>query len=100
MDVRDRSPLIPAMGTMSTEAPGEVRRARFSSPGSSSVAPAADRSEVSAIARTLASAAAQPDVRRERVAQLQQQIASGTYTVAPQDVASAIMGTAGSHLSS
>jgi flagellar biosynthesis anti-sigma factor FlgM len=96
MDVRDRSSLIPPVGTLSTEVLGEVRRGTPSSPDSASVAPAADRSEVSAIARTLASAAEQPVVRQDRVGQLQQRIASGTYTVAPQDVASAILRNLGS----
>jgi flagellar biosynthesis anti-sigma factor FlgM len=32
-----------------------------------------------------------PDVRQDRVASLQQQIASGRYQVAPQDVADAML---------
>jgi flagellar biosynthesis anti-sigma factor FlgM len=90
MDVRDRSSLIPPVGTSSMEAPGDVRRGTPSS-SDTSVASATDRSEVSAIARTLASATGQPDVRQERVTELQQRIASGTYAVAPQDVAKAML---------
>ena len=96
MDVRDRSSLTPPGGTLSTEAAGEVRRGTPSSPNNASVAPAADRSEVSAMARTLASAAQQPDVRQNRVSELQQRIASGPYTVAPQDVANAMLRNLGS----
>jgi flagellar biosynthesis anti-sigma factor FlgM len=96
MDVRDRSSLTPPVGTSSLEAAGEVRRGTPSSPDNASVTPAADRSEVSAMARTLASAAQQPDVRQNRVTELQQRIASGTYAVAPQDVAHAMLRNLGS----
>jgi flagellar biosynthesis anti-sigma factor FlgM len=96
MDVRDRSSLTPPARTLTTEAAGEVRRGTLSSPNIAGVTPAADRSEVSAMARTLASAAQQPEVRQSRVSELQQRIASGTYTVAPQDVANAMLRNLGS----
>jgi flagellar biosynthesis anti-sigma factor FlgM len=48
------------------------------------------------MARTLASAAEQPEVRQNRVTELQQQIASGTYAVTPQDVANAMLRNLGS----
>jgi flagellar biosynthesis anti-sigma factor FlgM len=96
MDVRDRSSFIPPVGTLSTEPLNQVGKRTPSSPGNASVAPAADRSEVSAIARTLASAAEPPDVRQGRVTELQQRIASGTYSVEPQDVANAMLRNLGS----
>jgi flagellar biosynthesis anti-sigma factor FlgM len=99
MDIRDRSSFMPPVGTLSTlstEAPGDVRRGTPSSSDNASVTPAADRSEVSAIAQTLASAAGQPEVRQDRVTELQLRIASGTYAVAPQDVANAMLRNLGS----
>ncbi len=50
-----------------------------------------DRADVSALAASLAHAADQPDVRQERVAALQQQLAAGTYQVSPSDVADALL---------
>jgi flagellar biosynthesis anti-sigma factor FlgM len=101
MDVRDRSSLIPPMGTLNTVAPRNtvVPSGVSGTPSSASdgnVARAADRSDVSAMARTLASAAEQPEVRQNRVTELQQQIVSGTYAVAPQDVANAMLRNLGS----
>jgi flagellar biosynthesis anti-sigma factor FlgM len=37
-----------------------------------------------------------PEVRQDRVASLQQQIANGSYQVAPQDVANAMLRNIGS----
>jgi flagellar biosynthesis anti-sigma factor FlgM len=96
MDVRDVSSLIPPIGNLNTEAAGGVRRATPSSAENANVAPAVDRSDLSSIARTLASAAGQPDVRLDRVAALQQQIASGAYAIKSQDVAEALLRNLGS----
>lgn len=90
MDVGDRSSLAPLAGTLGTEAPVGIRSGPSSAAGTSA-GRAADRSEVSTIARTLASAAEQPSIRQDLVTELQQRIASGTYAVAPHDVASALL---------
>jgi negative regulator of flagellin synthesis FlgM len=69
----------------------EGARSKTATAGTSSVTIAQDRTEVSSLAQSLAVVAAQPDVRQERVSALQQQIASGNYSVAAQDVADALL---------
>jgi flagellar biosynthesis anti-sigma factor FlgM len=90
MDVRNLSSVTSLLGGQNIQAPGEIRGGT-QSPTEAGGEPPADRSEVSSIARTLANAAAQPEVRHDLVAGLQQRIASGSYSVAPQDVATAML---------
>jgi flagellar biosynthesis anti-sigma factor FlgM len=50
-----------------------------------------DSSDLSPAAHVVAQAMQMPDVRQDRIASLQQQIAKGNYQVAPQDVADAML---------
>jgi flagellar biosynthesis anti-sigma factor FlgM len=50
-----------------------------------------DSSDLSSAAQVVAQAMQMPDVRQDRVASLQQRIASDSYQVAPQDVADAML---------
>jgi flagellar biosynthesis anti-sigma factor FlgM len=69
----------------------EGARSKTPTAGTSSAPIGQDRTEVSSLAQSLAAVAAQPDVRQGRVTALQQQIASATYSVTPQDVADALL---------
>jgi flagellar biosynthesis anti-sigma factor FlgM len=76
----------------SATAPSAASTRAAAQPGSTGGAiPLADSSELSSAARAIAAAAQLPEVRQERVDALQQQIASGTYQVQPQDVADAVL---------
>ena len=93
MDVRDRS-----LYTSNTEAtqvqPTRLRDAGTvgaSSAGSSGLGD--DSSRLSEAARKLTQAMQLPDVRQERVAGLQEQIAAGSYQVSSEEVANAILRT-------
>ena len=91
MDVRDRSTYTSSLESLNIEAPSRVRPDGPSSTSASGVAPARDSSNLSASAQAVVQAMQMPDIRQDRVATLQQQIASGSYQVAPQDVADAIL---------
>ena len=91
MDVRDRSNYTPSLESLGVEAPSRPRPDGPSGASGSSVATGQDSSELSPAARVVAQAIQAPDVRQDRIASLQQQIASGGYQVAPQDVADAIL---------
>lgn len=93
MDVLDRLTYNSALGSAAVEAPSRLR----TEPGSSgpaadvSSATAADSSSLSRTAQSIAQTMSLPEVRQERVSQLQQQISSGTYQVDPQAVADAML---------
>jgi len=91
MDVRDRSNYTSNLESLDIKAPSQVQPDRASSTSSSNVTPERDSSELSSAAQVVAQALHMPDVRQDRVASLQQQIASGRYQVAPQDVADAML---------
>jgi flagellar biosynthesis anti-sigma factor FlgM len=76
-------------GAAATSAPGA--RPTSEGGGAPPAASLPDSSELSAFARAAAAASQLPEVRQERVDALQQQIASGSYQVAPQDVADALL---------
>ncbi len=50
-----------------------------------------DSSDLSSAAHVVSEAMQMPDIRQDRIASLQQQIAKGNYQVAPQDVADAML---------
>jgi flagellar biosynthesis anti-sigma factor FlgM len=91
MDVRDRSTYTSSLESLGTEATSRVRPDGTSSTSASSMTQARDSSDLSPAAQVVAQAMQMPDVRQDRVASLQQQIASGRYQVAPQDVADAML---------
>jgi negative regulator of flagellin synthesis FlgM len=96
MDVHDRSTYPPNLASPNlaspgVEAPSRPRIDDRSSPSASSATSGKDSTDLSPAAQTVAQAMQMPEVRQDRVASLQQQIASGTYQVAPQDVADAML---------
>jgi flagellar biosynthesis anti-sigma factor FlgM len=91
MDVRDRSTYTPSLENLGIEAPTRVRPNGPSSTPAGSTTPGQDSSDLSPAAHVVAQAMQMPDVRQDRIASLQQQIAKGDYQVAPQDVADAML---------
>jgi flagellar biosynthesis anti-sigma factor FlgM len=96
MDVHDRSTYpsnltSPDLASLGVEAPSRARTEDRSTPPARSVPSGNDSTDLSPAAQTVTQAMQMPDVRQDRVASLQQQIASGTYQVAPQDVADAML---------
>lgn len=91
MDVRDRSTYTSSLESLGIEAPSRPRPDGSSSTPGSGTASAQDSSELSPAAQVVAQAMQMPDVRQDRIASLQQQIAGGGYQVAPQEVADAML---------
>lgn len=96
MDVHDRSTYpsnltSPNLATRGVEAPSRTRTEGQSTPPAWNMPSGSDSTDLSPSARTVTQAMQMPDVRQDRVASLQQQIASGAYQVAPQDVAEAML---------
>ncbi len=98
MEVGNRSPYIalePTAGlqpaaagaTVSAAADGRVSRSVITA----QAVTVADSSQLSSAARIAGEAAQLPEVREDRVASLQQQIASGSYQVEPHEVADALV---------
>jgi flagellar biosynthesis anti-sigma factor FlgM len=93
MDVRDRSTYTStsSLESLGIEAPSRVRPDGTSSTTASSMTQERDSSDLSPAAQVVAQAMQMPDVRQDRVASLQQQIASGGYQVPAQQVADAML---------
>jgi flagellar biosynthesis anti-sigma factor FlgM len=91
MDVRDRSTYTSSLENLGIEASSRVRPDGPSSTPAGSMTPERDSSDLSPAAQVVAQAMQMPDVRQDRVASLQQQIARGDYQVAPQHVADAML---------
>lgn len=91
MDVRDRSTHTASLESLVVEAPSRPRPDSSSSTAARGTALEQDSSDLSPAAQVVAQTMQMPDVRQDRVASLQQQIASGRYQVAPQDVADAML---------
>jgi flagellar biosynthesis anti-sigma factor FlgM len=91
MDVRDRSTYTSSLENLGIEAPTRVRPDGPSSTPTGSTTPGQDSSDFSPAAHVVAQAMQMPDVRQDRIASLQHQIAKGDYQVAPQDVADAML---------
>jgi flagellar biosynthesis anti-sigma factor FlgM len=91
MDVRDRSTYTSSLEGLGIEAQSQIRPDGPSSTPASSRTPERDSSDLSPAALVVAQAVRMPDVRQDRIASLQQQIARGDYRVAPQDVADAML---------
>ena len=91
MDVRDRSTYTSSLESFGTEAPSRVRPDGTSSASASSMTQARDSSDLSPAAQAVAQAMQMPEIRQDRVASLQQQIASGSYQVSAPEVANAML---------
>lgn len=91
MDVRDRSTYTSSLESLGIEAPSRIRPDGPSNAPAGSKTPGQDSSDLSPAAHVVAQAMQMPDLRLNRVASLQQQIANGDYQVAPQDVADAML---------
>ena len=96
MDVHDRS-TYPSnlassnLASAGVQAPSRPRTDDRSTPSARSTSSGNDSTELSPAAQSVTEAMQMPEVRQDRVASLQQQIASGTYQVAPQAVADAML---------
>jgi flagellar biosynthesis anti-sigma factor FlgM len=73
------------------EAPSRLRTDGGFASATRSTPSGSDSTELSPAAQSVAEAMQMPEVRQDRVASLQQQIAGGTYQVAPQAVADAML---------
>jgi flagellar biosynthesis anti-sigma factor FlgM len=91
MEVRDRSTYTSSLETLGIEPPSRVPPDGPSSSSVSGKVSGQDSSDLSPAAQVVAQAMQMPEVRQDRVASLQQQIASGVYQVAPQQVADAML---------
>jgi flagellar biosynthesis anti-sigma factor FlgM len=91
MDVQDRSTYPSNLASLGVEAPSRPRTDSRSTPSASNTPSPNDSTDLSSAARTVTQAMQMPEVRQDRVTSLQQQIASGGYQVAPQDVADAML---------
>lgn len=96
MDVHHRSTYPsnltnPNLTSGGVEAPSRTRTEGQSTPPARSMPTGNDSTDLSPAAEMVAQAMQMPDVREDRVGSLQQQIASGAYQVAPQDVADAML---------
>jgi negative regulator of flagellin synthesis FlgM len=91
MDVRDRSTYTSSLESLGIEAPSRVRPDGTSNAPAGSTMPDQDSSDLSPAAHVVAQAMQMPEIRQDRIASLQQQIAKGDYQVAPQDVADAML---------
>ena len=91
MDVRDRSTYISNLETTTVQPPRSPGARTSGTSGVASPELEDDSSRLSPMARSLAQAMQMPDVREDRIASLQQRIASGSYQVSSQDVADSIL---------
>lgn len=96
MDVHDRStylsnPVSSNLASAGVEAASRPRTDDRSAAPARNTLSGSDSTDLSSAAQRVAQAMQMPDVRQDRVASLQQQIASGTYHVASQDLADAML---------
>jgi negative regulator of flagellin synthesis FlgM len=91
MEVRDRSTYGSSLENVGIEMPSRVRSDGQSAPPTNGIESGRDSSDLSPAAQVVAQAMQMPEVRQDRVASLQQQIASGSYQVVPQEVANAML---------
>lgn len=91
MDVRDRSTYISNLETTVVQPPRSPDAGTSGTSGVASPVLGDDSSRLSPMARSLAQAMQMPDVREDRIASLQQRVASGSYHVPSQNVADAIL---------
>jgi flagellar biosynthesis anti-sigma factor FlgM len=91
MDVRDRSTYAPSPENLGIEMPSRLRPDGQSASSPSGMVSGSDSSNLSPAAQVVAQALQMPEIRQDRVTSLQQQIANGSYQVAPQEVATAML---------
>ena len=96
MEVRDRSTYGSNLENVGIEMPSRVRSDAQSAPPANGIGMGRDSSNLSPAAQVVAQAMQMPEIRQDRVASLQQQIANGSYQVAPQEVANAMLRHLGS----
>jgi flagellar biosynthesis anti-sigma factor FlgM len=91
MDVRDRSAYAPNLQNTGIEMPSRLRTEGQTAPSTNGLATGRDSSDLSPAAQVVAQTMQMPEIRQDRIASLQQQIANGSYQVAPQEVANAML---------
>jgi len=91
MNVRDRSTHGPGQENLGIEMPLPARADSHASPAASSMGSARDSSDLSPAAHVASQVMQMPEIRMDRIASLQQRIASGSYRIAPQQVADAML---------
>jgi flagellar biosynthesis anti-sigma factor FlgM len=95
MEVRDRSTYGSSLENVGIDMPSRVRSGQ-SAPPANGIGTGRDSSDLSPAAQVVAQAMQMPEIRQDRVASLQQQIANGSYQVAPQELANAMLRNLGS----
>ena len=91
MEVHDRSTYGSSLENVGIEMPSRVRSDSQSAPPANSIGSGRDSSDLSPAAQVVAQAMQMPEIRQDRVASLQQQIANGSYQIAPQEIADAML---------
>ncbi len=91
MDIRDRSTYTSNLESLGIEGALRLRTDSASASSVTQTPSATDSSELSPAAQAMSQAMQMPDIRQDRVTSLQQQIATGNYHVAAQDVADAML---------
>jgi negative regulator of flagellin synthesis FlgM len=91
MDIRDRSTYTSNLESLGIEGAARLRTDSASASAGTQTPSSTDSSELSPAAQAMSQAMQMPDIRQDRVASLQQQIAAGSYHVAAQDVADAML---------
>lgn len=91
MDIRDRSTYTSNLESLGIEGMAQLRTDGASASSLAQTPSATDSSELSPAAQAMSQAMQMPDIRQDRVGSLQQQIATGNYHVAAQDVADAML---------
>jgi flagellar biosynthesis anti-sigma factor FlgM len=91
MDIRDRSTYTSNLESLGIEGTDRLRTDSPSASPVSQTTSATDSSELSPAAQAMSQVMQMPDIRQDRVATLQQQIATGNYHIAAQNVADAML---------
>lgn len=91
MDVRDCSSYMSNVETAPAQGPLPTRDIGASAAQGAASSLKHDSSQISSTASSLMRAMQLPDVREERIAELQRRISAGNYQVSSHDVADAIL---------
>jgi negative regulator of flagellin synthesis FlgM len=91
MDVRDRSTYGPSQENLGIELPSRLRTDAYAAPSASGIGPSRDSTDLSPASQAASQVMQMPEMRMDRVASLQQQIARGSYRVDPHQVADAML---------
>ncbi|MGA9718365.1 MAG: flagellar biosynthesis anti-sigma factor FlgM [Acidobacteriaceae bacterium] len=91
MEIRDRSTYTSNLESPGIEGAARLRTDNASTFSVTQTPSRTDSSELSPVAHAMSQAMQMPDIRHDRIASLQQQIAADDYHVAAKDVADAML---------